>query len=116
MKIGSVAIDCNDFEKVAAFWREAFHYTPRQPAKPEDFVLLGDPSGRGPNVGVNKKNKSVAGKIRVHLDLYSSDQKAEVDRLLEIGATIVRWPEKGEDFVILADPESNHFCVIDGGD
>ena len=78
--------------------------------------MLGDPSGRGPNVGVNKKSNSVSGKIRVHLDLYTNDQKAEVERLLKLGATIVRRPEKGEDYVILADPEGNHFCVIDGGD
>ncbi|MGH7924728.1 MAG: VOC family protein [Candidatus Binatus sp.] len=116
MKIGSVVFDCNDFDKMAAFWQEALHYAPRQPAKPDDFVLLRDPSGSGPNVGVNKKSKSVAGKIRVHLDLYTSDQKAEVERLLKIGATIVRLPEKGQDYVILADPEGNHFCVIDGGD
>ncbi len=116
MKIGSIVIDCNDFEKVSSFWQAALRYTPRFPVKPDDFALLGDPSGKGPNLGVNKKRKSIAGKIRVHMDLYTDDQKGEVERLLGLGATVIRWPEKGEDFVILADPEGNHFCVIDGGD
>jgi predicted enzyme related to lactoylglutathione lyase len=113
IKIGSVVIDCNNFDKMAAFWQEALHYTPQQPAKPDDWVLLGDPSGKSPNLGVNKKSKSVSGKIRLHLDLYTSNQTTEVERLLKIGATVVRGPEKGHDYVILADPEGNHFCVVD---
>ena len=115
MKIGSIVIDCNEFDKVSAFWEAALRYAPRHPAKPDDFVLLGDPSGRGPNVGVNKKHKSIVGKIRVHLELYTDDQKGEVERLIGLGATVIRWPQPGEDFVILSDPEGNHFCVIDGG-
>jgi predicted enzyme related to lactoylglutathione lyase len=78
-------------------------------------VVLKDPSGSSPNVSVNQKNKPLSKKIRLHLDLYTSDQKAEVERLLKIGATIVRPPKKGSDFTILADPEGNHFCVVQKG-
>lgn len=114
MKIGSVVIDCNNFDRMAAFWQEALHYVPKEPAE-HGWVILKDPSGRSPNVSVNQKNKPLSGKIRLHLDLYTSDQRAEVERLLKIGATIVRRPEKGEDFVILSDPEGNHFCVVQTG-
>jgi hypothetical protein len=48
----------------------------------------------------------------MHLDLYADDQKAEVDRLLMIGATLHRAPEEGKDFVVLADPEGKLFCVV----
>ncbi len=111
MKIGSVVIDCNDFDRMAAFWQEALHYVPKYPAD-NGWVLLKDSSGSSPNVGVNLKSKPLSGKIRLHLDLYTDDQKAEVERLLKIGATLIRSPEKDEDFVILADPEGNHFCVV----
>ncbi len=113
MKIGSVVIDCNNIDRMVAFWQEALHYAPR-PRYPGEvgWVLLKDPSGGGPNVGVNLKSKPLSGKIRLHLDLYTSDKKAEVERLLKIGATLVKPPGKGEDFVILADPEGNHFCVV----
>ena len=114
MKIGSVVIDCNNFNRVAAFWQEALHYVPREPAK-DGWVVLKDPAGSSPNVSVNRKGKPVSGKIRLHLDLYASDQKAEVERLLKIGATLVRRPEKDADFVILADPEGNHFFVVEKG-
>jgi hypothetical protein len=55
---------------------------------------------------------------RVHLDLYAgdaSDQAAEVDRLVALGATRVAWDlyPADPDFVVLADTEGNRFCVID---
>ncbi|MDT5025944.1 MAG: hypothetical protein QOE61_2370 [Micromonosporaceae bacterium] len=51
---------------------------------------------------------------RNDLDLYSSDQAAEVDRLLGLGASLVDWQDypEGADFVVLADTEGNRFCVI----
>jgi hypothetical protein len=48
----------------------------------------------------------------LHLDLYATGQKAEVERLLELGASVHRLPEEGEDFVVLADPEGRLFCVV----
>jgi hypothetical protein len=52
---------------------------------------------------------------RVHLDLYADDQAAEVERLIALGATEVHWDKRppDADYVILADPEGNRFCVID---
>lgn len=111
LKIGSVVFDCNDFEKTAAFWQAALHYVIRGPAEP-GWVVLRDPSGNRPNVSINLKDKPLSGKIRVHLDLYADDQEAEVERLLKLGATLVRAHEEGTDYVILSDPEGNHFCVV----
>jgi hypothetical protein len=55
---------------------------------------------------------------RVHLDLACDDaaqQAAEVERLLLLGAARVDWDlyPDDPDFVILADPEGNRFCVVD---
>ena len=30
-----------------------------------------------------------------------------------LGAAVVRLPAEGEDFVVMADPEGNVFCVVD---
>jgi hypothetical protein len=49
----------------------------------------------------------------LHLDLYTDDPEGEVERLLHLGATVYRPRESGEDFVVLADPEGNLFCVVD---
>jgi hypothetical protein len=50
---------------------------------------------------------------RHHLDLYASDQAAEVERLIGLGARRVDWryPD-GADYVVLADPDGNRFCVV----
>lgn len=52
---------------------------------------------------------------RIHLDLYAEDQAAEVSRLVGLGASEVHWEGRlpDADYVILADPEGNRFCVID---
>ncbi|GGK40113.1 hypothetical protein GCM10010124_36030 [Pilimelia terevasa] len=57
---------------------------------------------------------------RVHLDLYAgdaADQAAQVARLIALGAARVDWDAypPGADFVVLADPDGNRFCVIDTG-
>jgi Glyoxalase-like domain len=49
----------------------------------------------------------------VHLDLYTADQEAEVERLLSLGAQRYRWRYRpGADFVVLEDPGGNLFCVV----
>ena len=113
MKVGSVVIDCNDFDRMAAFWKEALHYVPRE--APEDgWVVLRDPGGANVNVSLQKVPEKRSGKNRLHLDLYTEVPDAEVERLLGIGATRhPRSSDPDEDFTVLEDPEGNLFCVID---
>lgn len=110
LKIGSVVINCNDFETTLAFWREALRYA--APRSRGGFAILKDPTENSPNVSVQQTDELKFGRNRMHLDLYADDQKAEVDRLLKIGATLHRAPEEGKDFVVLADPEGKLFCVV----
>ena len=69
----------------------------------------------GENVSLDTMRSSVQVPPRIHLDLYADDQTAEVERLKTLGATEIDWPKKpaDADFVIMADPEGNRFCVID---
>ena len=112
MKIGSIVIDCNEFDKMLAFWQDTLHYVPKYPPK-DGWVILRDPDGKNPNVSLNKIPKSVKGRIRLHLDLYTTDQEGEVERLLKMGATLYpRGYKPDENFRILVDPEGNLFCVV----
>jgi catechol 2,3-dioxygenase-like lactoylglutathione lyase family enzyme len=114
MKIGSVVIDCNDFAEMVAFWQEALHYVPGEPSPEGDWVVLHDPDGQGVNVSLQQVPEQRVGKNRLHFDLYTDDQKGEVERLLGVGAIRhARISEPGEDFIVLEDPEGNLFCVID---
>ena len=111
LRIGSVVIDCDDFSQMMTFWQEALHYVPQEPPE-EGWVILKDPEGRGPNLSLNLTSEGPLDQYRLHLDLYTADQEREVERLVHLGATLKRSPQKGEDFVVLADPDGNLFCVV----
>jgi hypothetical protein len=113
VKVGSVVVDCNDFPRMLAFWEAALRYVPKYPPE-DDWAILRDPEGRNVNVSLQKVPEERVGKNRLHFDLYTTDQGGEVERLLGLGATRhPRIPEPDEDFVVLADPEGNLFCVVD---
>lgn len=111
-KVGSVVIDCNDLPRMLEFWSAALGYQPRE-APEDDWVVLTDPAGRGVNVSLSKVPEPRVGKNRLHLDLYSVDQPGDVQRLVELGASVERESSEEEDFVVLSDPEGNLFCVVD---
>jgi catechol 2,3-dioxygenase-like lactoylglutathione lyase family enzyme len=114
IRIGSIVIYCTEWERTYAFWRDALGYVPRDP--PEDgFGILRDPAGQGPELTVERREQTRAGKrSRIHLDLYTDDQPGEVERLLGLGAKRYPWRyQPGADYVVLADPDDNLFCVID---
>lgn len=114
MKIGSIVVRCREFEKMFAFWSEALHYVPRDPPE-AGWVVLCDPDGRGPNVSLDQvpPDKRPKSRGRLHLDLYTSEQEREVERLVGLGASRYPWRYgPGDDFVVLEDPDGNLFCVV----
>ena len=112
MKIGAIVIHCHDFDRTVAFWQGALHYVPREPAQ-GGWVVLRDPNGEGPNLSFQARDRRARSRSWIHLDLYAADQEAEVDRLLELGATRYPWRyPPGADFVVLQDPGDNLFCVV----
>jgi hypothetical protein len=74
MRIGSIVFMCHEFDRMLAFWQEALHYVPREPAR-NGWVVLRDPVGHGPNISLNKTPKRRAGRSRLHLDLYTTDRE-----------------------------------------
>lgn len=112
IRIGSIVIHCHAFERMVAFWQQALHYAPRSPAS-EDWIVLCDPQGRGPNISLQARDRRGWRRSWLHLDLYADDQQEEVRRLLSIGATQYPWryPENA-DYVVLQDPDGNLFCVV----
>lgn len=111
VRVGSIVVDCKDVPRMMAFWQEALGYVPRRPLSPgDDFMVLRDPTGKGPNVSIDGMEPL---RGRIHLDLYTEDPEGEVERLVRLGAAVCRPREPGEDFVVLEDPEGNLFCVVD---
>jgi catechol 2,3-dioxygenase-like lactoylglutathione lyase family enzyme len=114
LRVGSIVIRVDDLERQKAFWSAALDYVPRE-GDDDDFALLHPRDGNGPNVSLDKWHAPLQVPPKIHLDLYAQDQAAEVRRLIGLGATEVQWDRMpaDADFVILADPEGNRFCVID---
>jgi predicted enzyme related to lactoylglutathione lyase len=116
IRIGSIVLRVDDLARQVQFWTAALDYVAREDDS-DDFVLLRPRDGSGPNVSLDRVRSTMQVPPRIHLDLYAADQAAEVARLIELGATAVHWDKRplDADYVILADPEGNRFCVIDVG-
>ena len=114
ISIGSVVLRVDDLARQTAFWAAALDYLPRDLTS-DDFVLLRQKNGIGPNLSLDRQRSALQIPPRIHLDLYADDQAGEVGRLLALGATKVHWDKRplDADYVILADPEGNRFCVVD---
>ena len=114
IRIGSIVVRVDDLPRQKAFWTAALGYVPRE-GDEDDFALLRPKDGNGPNVSLDRVGSTVQIPPRIHLDLYTEDQAGEVKRLIALGATEVHWDKRppDADYVILADPEGNRFCVID---
>ena len=52
------------------------------------------------------------GHNRLHLDFRPVDQRAEVERLLALGARPADVGQGDVPWVVLQDPEGNEFCVL----
>jgi catechol 2,3-dioxygenase-like lactoylglutathione lyase family enzyme len=113
IRIGSVVLRVDDLERQAEFWEAALGY--ERLDMDSDFVLLRPRDGVGPNMSLDQVRSTLQIPPRLHLDLYTEDQAGEVERLLALGATEVHWDKRppDADYVILADPEGNRFCVVD---
>jgi catechol 2,3-dioxygenase-like lactoylglutathione lyase family enzyme len=109
IRLGSVVINCADLETMTAFWAAALDLTPRPGGGNGRFRVLG---GARVNVSLQVARTPVRARDQMHLDLYTDNQPGEVRRLLDLGAGYVRHNEDPEDdYVVLADPEGNQFCV-----
>ena len=114
IRVGSIVLRVDDLQRQTEFWAAALHYVHRESVS-DDFVLLRPKDGVGPNLSLDQVHSTVQVPPRIHLDLYTDDQAGEVERLLALGATEVHWDKRppDADYVILADPEGNRFCVVD---
>jgi catechol 2,3-dioxygenase-like lactoylglutathione lyase family enzyme len=115
LRIGSIVLRVDDLRRQTEFWQAALGYVRRDNGASDDFVLLGPPDEVGPQLSLDQVRSALQIPPRLHLDLYTDDQAGEVTRLIALGATEIHWDKRppDADYVILADPEGNRFCVVD---
>jgi catechol 2,3-dioxygenase-like lactoylglutathione lyase family enzyme len=112
IRLGSTVINCADIEAMTRFWAEALGLTPSSTEPGDDFRVL---RGERVNMSLQVAETPVTARDQMHLDLYSDDYQAEVERLSGLGASFVRNSDDDDDdvYVVMRDPEGNEFCVCD---
>jgi predicted enzyme related to lactoylglutathione lyase len=111
-RLDEVVIDCLDPMALAEFWQGVLGgYVTRQS---HEWVALEPPTGVTVSFQLVPEAKVM--KNRVHLDIDVHDLEIAVAAALELGATRlgeVVYDEIG-GFQVMADPEGNEFCFING--
>ncbi|MGV3711843.1 VOC family protein [Pseudolysinimonas sp.] len=111
--IGSVVWGVRDIPGAVEFWTAALDYELRREPDIDWAMLVPREGEEGIQLSLKLTNSDAP--HRHHLDLFADDQEAEVRRLLALGASEVAWEyEEGADYVVLADPDGNRFCVVRG--
>lgn len=113
LRIGSIVWGVGDVSRAVRFWSAALDYEPlREPS--DEWAILVPRTGDGPQLAITEVSSRAENHQRHHLDLYAEDASAEIERLLGLGARRVEWRYPPHaDYVVLADPDGNTFCVVE---
>jgi hypothetical protein len=122
-RLRDLVIDCSHPASLARFWAAAldgYDVAPYDQAEldrlraqgvldPEDdpTVLVKGPEG-ALSLWFQRVPEPKTAKNRVHLDLVATE--GELERLLSLTASVV---ERHPEWLVLADPEGNEFCLFD---
>ena len=126
--IGNITFAADDPGRLAEFWAAAIGYEVQEapPGLLEAIEAEGgdlnaaaaavDPTGRGPRLFFKKLPRSSPEQLPIHLDLEANDRESTVERLTELGATVVETKTETtgpytETWTVMRDPEGNGFCV-----
>ena len=112
-RLGSV--NCDGTKEVGYFWSEVLGWPLVWDQDEETAIRAPGPTGSmitwsGPPL-MPKPTKN-----RLHFDIAAtpdaSEQLAEVDRLVSLGATRIDIGQGAVPWIVMADPDGNEFCVL----
>jgi catechol 2,3-dioxygenase-like lactoylglutathione lyase family enzyme len=116
--VGLLVLGVSDVQTAATFWCAALGYELRTDGFGGCATVLVSPDGSRPAIALQHSETPPQEHPRLHLDLHvagAAEQATEVERLVSLGAQRVDWDSYPDDpdFVVLADPDNNRFCVVD---
>jgi hypothetical protein len=108
-----LVIDCLDSARVADFWAAVLGYQVLE-RDPDGVITIGAAPDAYPALVFAPVPERKSLKNRVHIDVnpVGTDQAAELQRLLGLGARPVDIGQGDVSWVVLADPEGNEFCLL----
>ncbi len=116
-RLSELVLNCRDPEALAAFWVDVLGYQVLD-REGDGSVEIGPAAGFGgaaPTLIFAPVADPTPGRLRLHIDVNPTDrdQDAELQRLLDLGATRADVGQTGEEnWHVLADPEGNEFCLL----
>jgi catechol 2,3-dioxygenase-like lactoylglutathione lyase family enzyme len=120
LTVGGVVVGVDDVERGIRFWTAALGYEVDAPkSHAGDWATLRPRAGAaGTLIYLQRNDTRPVNRPRMHLDLDVhgvEEQESEADRLVALGARRVDWDLYPEDpdFIVLADPDDNLFCIVD---
>jgi predicted enzyme related to lactoylglutathione lyase len=117
--LAAITVDCDDAHALARFWSAALDRPlASEPAPSREFALIGRAdhgADAPPSWMFTRVPEEKTAKNRMHVDLVAEDRRAEIDRLVALGASrVADKDEWGMQWTVLTDPEGNEFCVAQG--
>ncbi|MFF1922163.1 VOC family protein [Streptomyces sp. NPDC058221] len=118
LRLGIPVIGVTDLPRATAFWTAALDLVATPEWRSGKWQTLNFADGSGRALGLQVSTSPPETRPRLHLDLYvdtAQEQQTEVRRLTGLGAKAVDWElyPAEPDFVVLADPDGNLFCIVD---
>jgi catechol 2,3-dioxygenase-like lactoylglutathione lyase family enzyme len=111
-RLVSIVVDCHDHIAQAQWWAKTLRAPVALERPDEASIFLED----GPVLEFVPDPHPKTSKNRLHVDLATYDAAEHeqlVEELLDRGARHVDIGQRGGDWVVLADPEGNEFCVLE---
>jgi hypothetical protein len=111
----AIVIDAVDVEALRDFWVAVLGYEPFGSSGQYRSAVPADGADGPKFVFQQVAEPRPATKNRLHIDVEVGDaMAAECERLVGLGATRLgeRIVEAGTDWIVMADPEGNEFCLV----
>jgi hypothetical protein len=112
LRVGNIAVDCDDVVRVARFWSTALG-RPLDPGGGPEFASIGgdDADRTQPAWYFERVPEPKRAKNRMHVDFVDPDPGA-VEHLVSLGASVMaRHAIGGHRWTVMQDPEGNEFCI-----
>jgi catechol 2,3-dioxygenase-like lactoylglutathione lyase family enzyme len=118
LTFGVVVLSVADRKRAEEFWSAALGYEVREGPYGGWARVLAPPERTGPVIALQLSDQRPEDHPRLHFDLHVTgvpEQEAEAERLVALGGSRVDWDlyPDDPDFIVLADPDGNRFCIVD---
>ncbi|MFJ4713465.1 VOC family protein [Streptomyces sp. NPDC088785] len=113
LMLSHTTIDAHDPYAQATWWCEMAEFTPQEGVRPgSDECYIVTEHGYTVLFILVPDDKTVKNRMHFCMRPEGRTQDEEVDRALALGARVVSDFRDTGDWVVMADPEGNEFCVL----